>query len=339
MGGGWLMCRARLTLTSRVACLSVLLILATASCLLSSPAQASRAPIGQRAAAGASIFGARVEPTSTQSPQQAVRALQQTLGAKLPLVSEYMDWDDTFPSPYHEWLRDTGHQLVLLVKLKRNDGSRPLWSSLANAQPGTRLYRELSAWATGIRDYGAPVYFVFHKEPNELPNRANGTPSTYHDAWARVSQVFDELGATNATLVFAMAGYVYGQDGIADAWYPGNKYVDVIASSGVNSQCTSTSCSWRSQQQIMAPMVTWAAGHPNKELAVVEGATVEDPSHPKRKAQWIDDAHAYLTNDLLSRMAFYSYWSSSETLDFRLTTSQWSINAASRWVTDPLWTS
>ena len=332
--------RAGLTLSSRVAYMSALLVLAATSGLLMPPADAAPAELEPQVASGASVFGARVEPTSTQGPQQAVKALQLQLGAKLPLVSEYLDWDDEFPSPYHQWLHDTGHQIVLLVKLKREDGSRPLWSSLANAQPGSKLYEELSGWATSIRDLGGPVYFVFHKEPNEFPNRANGTPATYRDAWARVAEVFDDVGATNATLVFAMAGYVYGQNGVPDAWYPGNRYVDVIASSGVNSSCSQTSCSsWRSQQQIMAPMVAWAADHPRKELAVVEGATVEDPDRPNRKGEWIDDAHAYLTDELLSRMAFYSYWSSSESHDFRITTSQQSINAATRWVTDPLWTS
>ncbi|MEO8328714.1 MAG: hypothetical protein ABI586_01800 [Candidatus Nanopelagicales bacterium] len=290
-----------------------------------------------RARLDAAAFGARVEPVGGESAQHAVHALEQTLGAKLPLVLEYLDWDDTFPTAYHEWLRDTGHIIVLLVKLKRSDGSRPLWSRLANAQPGSALSQDLRNWATSIRDYGGPVYFVFHKEPNEYPNRENGTASTYRDAWAKVATVFDNIGATNADLVFAMAGSVYGRSGTADAWYPGNQYVDVIASSGVNGSCTATSCSWRSQEQIMAPMVSWSADHPNERLGVIEGATVEDPNRPKRKANWIDAAHNYLGTALLDRMAFYTYWSSSAGGDFRLTTSRESIQAARRWVTDSAW--
>lgn len=284
----------------------------------------------------APIFGARVQPVG-QSPRQAVLTLEQQLGAPLPLVSEYLAWDAAFPTAYHEWLRDSGHQLVLLVKLKNSNGSRPSWSSLANSQPGSTLHRQLKDWAVSIRDFGAPVFFVFHKEPNEPANRTNGTPSTYGDAWAKVDAVFDNVGATNASLVFALAGAIYASTSTANAWYPGDEVVDIIASSGVNGTCTTRSCNWRTQEQIMAPMVRWSAGHAAKQLGVIEGATVEDPDRPKRKSNWIDDARAYLSADVYPRIAFYSYWSSSEGTDFRLTTSLPSINAGSRWLRDPLW--
>jgi hypothetical protein len=308
----------------------------TFALLLTGTGTASQVTTPSLRATAPSVFGARVEPQSGQTPKEAVRALEQTLGAPLPLVSEYLAWDATFPSAYHQWLRDSGHQLVLLVKLKRADGSRPRWESLANAQPGSTLYEELHGWATAVRDLGGPVYFVFHKEPNEYPNRVNGSAADYRDAWARVDEVFNDVGATNARLVFAMAGAIYGRSGTPDTWYPGDAHVDVIASSGVNS-CASSGCSWRSQQQIMAPMVKWAADHPSEQLGVVEGATVEYPSRPKRKATWINNARSYLTSDLLDRMAFYSYWSSSGGGDFRLTTSARSTNAARRWVTDSNW--
>jgi len=286
---------------------------------------------------GEAVFGARVEPTPGMSPRQSVEALEAELGTPLPLVSEYLDWDDSFPSSYQQWLINSGHRLVLLVKLKRNDGSRPLWSKLAAAQPGDRLYRELLAWAESIRDVGEPVYFVFHKEPNEFPNRANGSAPAYKDAWHRVAEVFDAAGATNAQLVFALAGSIYARPLSVETWYPGDDVVDVIAASGVNGDCSATRCNWRSQEQIMSKMVAWSASHVAQSIAVIEGATVEDPNKPLRKRNWIDDAHAYLGGDFVDRVAFFSYWSSSAGTDFRLTTSPKAVAAGARWASDPVW--
>ena len=284
----------------------------------------------------APIFGVRVEPVG-QSPQQAVLALEEELGGPISMVSEYMHWDETFPTTYHQWLKNSGHRLVLLVKLKKADGTRPSWSSLANSEPGSALHRQLKTWAESIRDFGDPVFFVFHKEPNEPANRPNGTASTYTEAWDKVAAVFDNVGATNASLVFAMAGAIYGSGTVADDWYPGDDVVDVVASSGVNGSCGGTTCNWRTQEKIMAPMVRWAVDHSAQQLGVIEGASVEDPNRPKRKSNWIDNARAHLTGELYERMAFYTYWSSSAGTDFRLTTSGPSTKAGARWINDPLW--
>jgi hypothetical protein len=312
-------------------------------CLLVGTAAAS--PIGATEGAsqaavtsqGATTFGARVEPIG-QTPREAVTSLEAQLGASLPLVSEYLAWDATFPNAYFEWLAGSGHQLLLSVKLKRMDGTRPSWSALAEAPRGSVLHSELRRWAVAIRDIGVRTYFVFHKEPNEPANRANGTPEDYRAAWARVARVFDQVGADNAQLVFAMAGSVYGTSA-PDAWYPGDEYVDVIASTGVNYTCSLTSCNWRQQQDIMRPMVEWATAHPTQALGVVEGATVEDPNRPLRKRTWINNAHEYVTSELGDRMAFYNYWSSVDGYDYRLTTSPGALDAGTLWVTDPVWQS
>ena len=286
---------------------------------------------------GATTFGARVEAIG-QTPREAVTSLETQLGGQLPMVSEYLAWDATFPNAYFDWLAESGHQLLLNVKLKRANGTRPTWSALAEARRGSSLDSELRHWAVAIRDLGVPTYFAFHKEPNEPANRVNGSADDYRAAWARVDRVFDHVGADNAQLVFAMAGAVYGTSA-PDIWYPGDEYVDVIASTGVNYTCSVTSCNWRQQQDIMRPMVEWASAHPTQALGVVEGATVEDPNRPLRKRNWINNAHDYVTLELGDRMAFYNYWSSVDGYDYRLTTSQGAIDAGSLWLSDPIWQS
>ena len=72
-------------------------------------------------------------------------------------------------------MRDSGKRLMLAVKLKESDGSRPRWRDLADSRPGDPLDTQLRNWAVSIREFGAPVYFAFHKEPEEPANLPNGT--------------------------------------------------------------------------------------------------------------------------------------------------------------------
>ena len=63
---------------------------------------------------------------------------------------------------------------------------------------------------------------------------------------------------------------------------------------------------------------------------------LEDPNHPFRKKRWIQNAQDYLTQ-LGTRVAFYSYWSSYDGLDYRLTSSDAALKAGAAWASDPLW--
>lgn len=282
---------------------------------------------------GDSLIGARAAPKSGQSGRQAVESLESSLGRKVSVISEYPAWNSSFPTTYHKWLRDSGHRVVLMLKLKRKDGSRPKWRDLANAKPGDALYGDLMRWANAFTSYGAPLYVAFHKEPNEPANKKNGTPADYKAAWARIVTFMADNGVTNVEWVFAMSGRAYAKS--VDTWYPGDQYVDIIASTGVNG-CSSSKCTYRQQVQIMAPMVKWSQGHPSKRIAVCESGAVESTTDPMSKAKWLNNAQADLKGSAYQRLEFVIYWSSG---NFRLDTSKASLNAARAWYADPYWTS
>jgi Glycosyl hydrolase family 26 len=309
----------------------VLLAALCAGALAAPPAPASGAVEQRAAVVGASQVGARAAPVKGQSPREAVESLEKSLGAKIPVVSQYPAWNATFPTSFDRWLRDSGHDVLLMLKLKRKDGSRPKWRDLANAQRGDALYADMVRWADSFKEFGAPLYVAFHKEPNEPANKKNGTPADYQAAWARLVTFMAEQGVTNVQWVFAMSGRAYAKS--VNTWYPGDRYVDIIASTGVNS-CSGSSCTYRQQAQIMAPMVSWAQGHPDKRIAVCEGGTVESTVDPQAKAKWLTKAQTDLKASAYQRLEFVIYWSSG---NYRLNTSNASLNAAGKWFADPYW--
>lgn len=309
----------------------VVLAVLSVGALAAPPAPATDVVERRAAVVGASQVGARAAPVKGQSPRQAVESLEKGLGAQIPVVSQYPAWNHAFPTSFDRWLRDSGHDVLLMLKLKRKDGSRPKWRDLADAQRGDALYDDMVRWADGFKAFKAPLYVAFHKEPNEPANKKNGTSADYRAAWARLVTFMAERGVTNVEWVFAMSGRAYAKS--VDTWYPGDQYVDIIASTGVNS-CSGSSCTYRQQRQIMAPMVSWARNHPNELLGVCESGTVESTVDPRAKATWLANAQSDLKASAYQRLEFVVYWSSGS---YRLQTSTASLNAAGRWFADPYW--
>jgi hypothetical protein len=300
----------------------------------SSPTQLSAA------AAGPPQFGAWAAPTSGRTRTRAVQDLGRLLGAEPRVVSNYLHWNSSFPTELDRWVRDRGHRLMLAVKLKNSDGSRPRWRDLAASRSGDPLDQQLRAWATAVRNFGAPLYFAFHKEPEEPANGPNGNAADFRAAWQRVVSVFRAEGATNAEFVFVMTDNAYGLSSAdrrgVDNWYPGDAFVDHIGASGMNwFGCEGLWRSWRSFEQIFEPMRRWALAHPGKGLVAFEFGSVEDPLRPGRKATWLDEAREQLTRPGWDRFVAHSYYNSGSSqapeCNWRLDTSESSRVAAASW--------
>ena len=246
---------------------------------------------------GTLMFGAFPGPRNGQSYQQAVVALESQIGRKLEAVRAFYRWDAPFPTSYESWLRDTGHTLFMSVKAIRMNGTHIPWADVAAAQPGSALYANIVGWATRVRDYGAPVYFAFHPEPETISNDPNGTSVDFIAAWRKVISVFRGEGVTNASYVWTMTDYAYWRTDAphrrAPLWYPGDEYVDHLAVDAYNwYKCRGNNIPWTSLQQSIEPFRQFGAAHPSKGLMLLEFGSAEDPAVTGRKGQWFRDVQA-----------------------------------------------
>ena len=239
------------------------------------------------------MFGAYVAARNGLSIQASVQAMEARLGRPLAAVRVFDVWDQPFPSSYDLWLRDTGHTLFFSVDAVRTNKVRIPWRSLADSQPGSALYNEIVGWANRIKAFGAHIYFTFNHEPEEKAGTVAGTAADFIDAWRKIVTVFRAQGVTNAEYTWIMTDYAFWRTdgGRASLWYPGDAYVDNIASDaynwyncrpGINNQ-------WRSLSWIAGWMRDFGAAHPDKGLFLTEFASHEDTSTPGRKASWIND--------------------------------------------------
>jgi hypothetical protein len=243
-------------------------------------------------------WGAYPSPRSGESRQQAVERLERLAGRKLDVVRAFYRWNDAWPGTYETWLRSTGHTLIMSVKASRADGTVVRWADIANAQPGSALYGDVVRWAQRVRTYGVPIYVTFHHEPEAAANTGHGTATEYINAWRKWVSVFREQGVTNAKFMWIMTDYSFSlpssERRYAPKWYPGDAWVDGIASDAYNwFRCRSgIDTPWMSLQQIIEPQRQFWLQHSSKEVWVTEYGSAEDPANPDRKAQWYRDARA-----------------------------------------------
>jgi hypothetical protein len=323
----------------------VILIAAISAALLTTTLTATPASgVAAVNPASSRLFGAWAEPVVGQSKQAALQALESStaLHASLPLVTDYLFWDDAFPTPFATWLGANNRVLLLFVKLKLKNGTRPTWSALATAKPGSQLYADMDRWAAGFKAYGKRMYLVFHKEPNEPLNAVQGTSADYRAAYRAIVLHMRARGVTNVRYVWALPATIFATTATATSWYPGDDVVDVIAGTGSNYyNChPGIGAHWREFATIFEAMRSWATTlHPTRRIGVVEFETVEDPAVPGHKAQWIANAHAAVKTAPWAQVEVLSYFSSTATdgggaCNWRLTTSTTALASARAWAQD-----
>lgn len=290
------------------------------------------------------VFGTSVSAGPNETTQESVQETEADLGRKLAAVRVYEKWDSPFPSRSHTWLRDSGHAMYLSIKAQRRNGTLIPWRSIAAAQPGDQLYSEMQSWGRRFRDFEDTIYFVFNHEPEAEASRQLGTNTDFKDAWRKIHEVFDSVGATNVEYVWVMTGWAFrtskSDPRYAKKWYPGNAYVDEIGADPYNwFDCRSTDYPWRDAEFSLDPIRRFGLRHPHKDLMLAEYATVEDRDHPGRKAQWISDLSDLLKQpgweQFKTLLYYHSVGQSEPDCVWKFTTSQSATDALASMGSDP----
>lgn len=249
-------------------------------------------------------FGAWVETRSGQNEISAFEQLEQRLGAQLPLVRGFNQWEDNLGEDrrFHRWARDGGRDLAVSIKPQRNNGTIIPWRDIANAQPGSRLYQEMQELASSARRYNDNMMVIFHHEPEAGDNTKFGTSSEFQGAFRKLVDVFRAEGASNVEFGWVMTDWAFNVGNFnpndrrrAELWFPGTNYVDFIGADVYNwNNCRgNTTDPWRSLEELLQPFLNWSSRHPNIPLIIGEVSSAEGGGD--RKAQWIDEARNTLS--------------------------------------------
>ncbi len=220
------------------------------------------------------LWGALALPRGGQSDQQAaIRDLERAVGRRFATTHYRMPWTTPLVNNFTRWSARNGHNKQILSWFARTQSGPVSWRAIANGQHDAWIARQ----ARNLRGTGWSGYFCFHKEPEDEGNAAD-----WKEAYARVRQIFGNVGVRRFRWVVALMASTYNA-GRAAQWIP-NRY-DILGVDGYNRNNCGGSSGWRSFSKIIGPARTFAR-HRGRKLYVVEYGCVEGSAGAK--AEWFD---------------------------------------------------
>jgi hypothetical protein len=237
---------------------------------------------------GAVVWPAARPCSSPTDMDHAFASLEACLDRKLAVDHEYHKWDDAFPTAHEIDSASRGRTILLSWKAQLRSGGAVKWADIAAG----KLDSAIDSRAAAIKAFGAPVYLVFHHEPENDP--ANGSTADFVAAWRHVHDRFARDDVTNVKWVLTLMDWTFNplSHRNPENYYPGAAYVDYLGIDGYNwFGCRGDR--WVSFGDVMTPFYGWSM-EKAKPAIVVEWGSTEDPSNPTRKAHWIADAGAWV---------------------------------------------
>jgi len=222
----------------------------------------------------------------------------------------------------------------------------------------------LIEWASGMREFGKPVFLRFGHEMNGdwyswsgikngggtldgygSPDLADG-PERYVDAFRHVHDVFVENGADNVLWVWCPNAPFEDMENALGAWnnpaayYPGDDYVDWLGFDGYNWGSSAYGqqfdAQWRSFDEIFAKSYAELQAINNeKPIIIGEFSSTEDGGD---KAAWIRDAFNSIQNKFPQIRGLIWFHIAKET-DWRINSSEEALAVYREAVADDYWLS
>ena len=261
------------------------------------------------------VFGAHVQPGPGQDLTSAQQGFEKRIGHKLDAARVYYNWDSQFPSSYASWLKSRGSAIVMSIKSKLSNGTIVPWRSIANAPPGSPLYKQIASWATRIKAFGARVYLIFNHEPEVDLSHPMGSSAAFVAAWRKIVDVFRRYQVHNVAWTWTLTDWAFdAKDSMAaNLWYPGNGYVDVIGVDAYNFY----SCQpwnvrpWLSLEDKLQGARAFAHEH-QRPVILPEWGSTEDSRALGRKASWINEARTLFKQDGWHRFKMALYFDAKD---------------------------
>ena len=235
-------------------------------------------------------LGAFVDPDSSWSgllkQEGEIRTFEQHIGRRLDIDHHFYGWSgssQTFPAAIGRW--DVSHGRIPMIS----------WEGAHLVSISSGAYDSLiRARARSVKNFGHRVFIRWGYEMNGDWNPWDGShnnsagyhdgPSKYVAAWRHIHNIFQHVGATNATWVWCPND----QDVPSASWnhwtnyYPGDAYVDWVCVDGYNWGNTQSWSRWTPFGSLFNGVYRTYAGR--KPIMIGEVASLERGGD---KAQWI----------------------------------------------------
>ncbi len=184
-------------------------------------------------------------------------------------------------------------------------------------------------WAQGYAALRGEVYIRLFPEMNGDWTAWHGEPEKLKRAWVRIVDIFRAEGANNAKWVWSpnVTDEPRTIENRMEAYYPGDNYVDLLGVDGYNWGNTRSWSTWTPFENLFVQAYYRLAALANKPIWIVETASVERGGN---KADWISNM---LSSNAFPRIEAVIWFNEYKEADWRLESSQASIDAFRNWFT------
>jgi mannan endo-1,4-beta-mannosidase len=246
-----------------------------------------------------------------------VRALEAWQGKRNAVVNLFTNWDSSprtrtnlfsqqLPNiwangniPLITWEPFTGKNTPVDIERRIASGQYDVY--VADWAARLRRFLDGQDAASGTADDRRAYLRLGHEmNGNWYPWGAavgGNSPGDFVNMWRRVHAAFDALGLGPSRLQWIWAvNHEDVGDFPAEAFFPGEAYVDWVAVDGYNWGATQSWSSWRSPSEVLDPMVRRMRTLSGRPLALTETATtsvVASGSSLPAKSQWVTELFDY----------------------------------------------
>ncbi|MEW6475360.1 MAG: DNRLRE domain-containing protein [Actinomycetota bacterium] len=265
-------------------------------------------------------FGAHVQAADrTQATvSAAVGQVEAAIDRPLAIDMWYEPWANVFPTWREQW--DFAAGRIPMISWGK-------WYTDQIARGDHDAY--IAARADGIKALGQPVMIRWFWEMDGSRNAAYAvSPASFIEAWRHIVGIFRERGATNVDWVWCpnASGFNNGE---AQAWYPGDAWVDWLCADGYNFYPERNDN--RSFETTFASFYSWARQRP-KPIVIGEYGALQ--AGPGERAAWIDAARATVKTTM-PRILGLCWFHSVHEHDWTLLSEPSAIDAFRRMALDP----
>ncbi len=264
-----------------------------------------------------------------RSAAESINLRESQLHRTVAIHHTFYNWTDSFPDASQT--DDKAHGRIPLIT----------WWGVHYAEINDGSSDDLiRVRAKAIRDYGGPVLLAWAAEMNlgftpwSGPQNGND-PGAFIRAWRRIHDIFAAEGARNVSWVWtpnaesSPGAYDLTSPNNWRHYYPGDAYVDWVGIDGYNWGNDFLN-KWRSLAGFIGPIYRDYAGR--KPIMIAETASVEAGGN---KADWINDAGAWIKAHTAIRAFVWFDQRSSATHDWRIDSSAASFAAFQALSSDP----
>ncbi|HLF40667.1 MAG TPA: glycosyl hydrolase [Acidimicrobiia bacterium] len=264
----------------------------------------------------------KVERKSQSAKEAAIEALEDDLGRGLDIDHHFYPWDEEFPTGIERWDLSQG-RLPMISWNGRGAHSADIAAGRHDPLIMDRAHR--------VKDLGETVLIRWFWEMDGSKKAEwAGAPADYVAAWRRIVDVFRAEGARNVEWVWCPNASAF-KDGEAQAFYPGDEYVDWICGDGYNWAPGREGDEWRSFTEIFEAFYDWAS---TKRKPIMVGEYGVQERGPGEKAAWIADVQRVVKTEF-PRMKAVVYFNANQDYDWRMDTSAAASEAFREMANDP----